>query len=179
MSFICMRMKNIFHIKGWALNLVLIQRPGGTLGSGLLTIGFCVKNELTLELLVPKIWTGGLFYLREFFFFWKSKTISQLNFERLLVTDFCSNDFSEISLARLLYQQRRTILEIYNSLETLVYQACVRVWCIFQTLTYMYLVFPEIVLASTREGEPTGNPSSSFFGPILFLGNIQKKKRNE
>ena len=27
MSFICMRMKNHFHIKGWALNLVLIQRP--------------------------------------------------------------------------------------------------------------------------------------------------------
>ena len=33
-----------------------------------------------------------------------SKTISQLNFERLLVTDFCSNDFSEIPLAYLLYQ---------------------------------------------------------------------------
>ena len=30
MSFICMRMKNHFHIKGWALNLVLIKRPGGT-----------------------------------------------------------------------------------------------------------------------------------------------------
>ena len=30
MSFICMRMKNHFHIKGWALNLVLIQRLGGT-----------------------------------------------------------------------------------------------------------------------------------------------------
>ena len=29
-SFICMRMKNHFHIKGWALKLVLIQRPGGT-----------------------------------------------------------------------------------------------------------------------------------------------------
>ena len=33
-SFICMRMKNhfhsLFHIKGWAPNLVLIQRPGGT-----------------------------------------------------------------------------------------------------------------------------------------------------
>ena len=28
MSFICMRMKNHLHIKGWALNLVLIQRPG-------------------------------------------------------------------------------------------------------------------------------------------------------
>ena len=28
-SFICMRMKNRFHIKGWALNLVLIQKPRG------------------------------------------------------------------------------------------------------------------------------------------------------
>ena len=27
---ICMRMKNRFHVKGWSLNLVLIQRPGGT-----------------------------------------------------------------------------------------------------------------------------------------------------
>ena len=31
-------------------------------------------------------------------------SISQLKFERLLVTDFCSNDFSEIPLANLLYQ---------------------------------------------------------------------------
>ena len=30
MSFICMKMKNHFHIKGWALSLVLIQRLGGT-----------------------------------------------------------------------------------------------------------------------------------------------------
>ena len=30
MSFTCMRMKNHFHIKGRALNLVLIQRPGWT-----------------------------------------------------------------------------------------------------------------------------------------------------
>ena len=30
MSFICMRMKNHFHIKEWALNHVLIQRHGGT-----------------------------------------------------------------------------------------------------------------------------------------------------
>ena len=29
-SFICMRVENHFHIKGWALHLVLIQRPGGT-----------------------------------------------------------------------------------------------------------------------------------------------------
>ena len=30
MSFICMRMKNDFHVKGWAPTLVLKQRPGGT-----------------------------------------------------------------------------------------------------------------------------------------------------
>ena len=30
MSFICMRMKNHFHIKGWAPSLVLKQRPRGT-----------------------------------------------------------------------------------------------------------------------------------------------------
>ena len=34
MSFICMSLKNHFHIKGWGLNLVLIQRPG-ELGNGL------------------------------------------------------------------------------------------------------------------------------------------------
>ena len=28
--FICMRIEKHFRIKGWALNLVLIQRPGGT-----------------------------------------------------------------------------------------------------------------------------------------------------
>ena len=30
MSFICMKMKNHFHIKGWAPTLVLKQRPRGT-----------------------------------------------------------------------------------------------------------------------------------------------------
>ena len=40
----------------------------------------------------PKIRTGGSVYLIVIYF-WNSKTISQLNFERLLVTDFCSNDF--------------------------------------------------------------------------------------
>ena len=30
MSFICTRMKNHFHVKGLALNLVLIWKPGGT-----------------------------------------------------------------------------------------------------------------------------------------------------
>ena len=34
----------------------------------------------------------------------KFQKISQLNFERLLVTDFYSNDFSEIPLTYLLYQ---------------------------------------------------------------------------
>ena len=29
-SFICMRMKNHLHVKGWALNLALIQKPEGT-----------------------------------------------------------------------------------------------------------------------------------------------------
>ena len=30
MSFICMRMKNQFHIKGWALNLILIETWGNS-----------------------------------------------------------------------------------------------------------------------------------------------------
>ena len=30
MSFICMRMKNDFHIKGWAPTLILKLKPGGT-----------------------------------------------------------------------------------------------------------------------------------------------------
>ena len=30
MSFICMRIEKHFHIKGWALNLILILGPGGT-----------------------------------------------------------------------------------------------------------------------------------------------------
>ena len=34
MSFICMRMKNDFHIKGWASTLVLEQRRGGGGGGG-------------------------------------------------------------------------------------------------------------------------------------------------
>ena len=38
MSFICIRMKNQFHIKGQALNLVSIQRPAGELGNCLLRI---------------------------------------------------------------------------------------------------------------------------------------------
>ena len=39
MSFLCMRMKNDFHIKGLAPTLVLKQRLG-ELGNGLFNIGF-------------------------------------------------------------------------------------------------------------------------------------------
>ena len=52
---------------------------------------------------VAKIQTGGSFHLIVIYF-WNSKTIPQLNFERILVTDFCSNYFSVISPAYLLYQ---------------------------------------------------------------------------
>ena len=64
-------------------------------------ISFCFQNQQTLNLLVPKIQTGGSFYLIVIYSR-NSKTISQLNFGLLLVTDFCSNDFSEIRLAYLL-----------------------------------------------------------------------------
>ena len=58
-----------------------------------------------MNLLVPKIRTGVFFYLIVVYF-WNSKTISQLNFERLVLTDFRSNDFSEISPAYLLYPKK-------------------------------------------------------------------------
>ena len=61
------------------------------------------KAIAKMNLLVPKIQTGGSFYLIVIYF-WDSKTISQPNFERLLVADFCYNDFSEIPLAYLSYQ---------------------------------------------------------------------------
>ena len=51
----------------------------------------------TVNLLVPKIETGVSLSLIVIYFL-NSKTISQLNLERLLVMDFCSNDFSEIPL---------------------------------------------------------------------------------
>ena len=38
--------------------------------------------------------------------YWNSTTISQLSFDRLLVNDFCSNNFSEIYVAYLLYQSK-------------------------------------------------------------------------
>ena len=37
MTFICMRMKKHFHIKSWGLNVVLMQRPGGSRNGLLLT----------------------------------------------------------------------------------------------------------------------------------------------
>ena len=49
MRFVCMRMKNHFHTKGWALNLVLIQRSGETrkwLTSS--TALSCVKYDFAL-----------------------------------------------------------------------------------------------------------------------------------
>ena len=61
------------------------------------------KAIAKMNLLVPEIQTGGSFCLIVIYF-WNSKTISQPNFERLLVTDFCYNDFSEIPLAYLSYQ---------------------------------------------------------------------------
>ena len=60
-------------------------------------------NKETPKLPVPKIQTGGSLYPIAIWF-WNSKTISHLKYERLLVMDFCFNDFSEISLAYLLCQ---------------------------------------------------------------------------
>ena len=70
----------------------------------LFAIGFSFKNWQTQKLLIPKIGTSGSFYLIAISFLkfqdkFIAKTISHVKFERLLVTDFCSNDFSEISLA--------------------------------------------------------------------------------
>ena len=57
-----------------------------------------------IEFTCPENWNWCLLLPDTLIYFWNSKTISQLNFERLLVTDCCSNDFSEIPLAYLLYQ---------------------------------------------------------------------------
>ena len=40
--------------------------------------------------------------------------MSQLNFDRLLVTEFCSNDFSEIFVAYLLYQKPIQEIAVQN-----------------------------------------------------------------
>ena len=65
MSFICVRMKNDFHIKGWAPTLVLKQRPGGTrkwpIGFGLCSnkLPICVKGWRSSEsACFPPIWPG-------------------------------------------------------------------------------------------------------------------------
>ena len=54
MSFICMRIKNDFHIKGWAPTLVLKERPGGTRKwpscSQSRTFGFCDGTAWTSSL---------------------------------------------------------------------------------------------------------------------------------
>ena len=54
MSFICMRIKNDFHIKGWAPTLVLKERPGGTRKwpscSQSRTFGFCDGTAWTPSL---------------------------------------------------------------------------------------------------------------------------------
>ena len=47
MRFICIRMKNHLYIKGWALNLVLIQSPRWTRKWSILFIFFCVHRMTT------------------------------------------------------------------------------------------------------------------------------------
>ena len=65
--------------------------------AGLANIEFTCPENSNWWLLLPD---SNLFlkFQKQF------SSISQLNFERLLVTDFCSNDFSEIPLANLFYQ---------------------------------------------------------------------------
>ena len=71
MSFICMRMKNHFHIKGSALNLVLIQRPGGTRKwpIGHFVVGRETGSEMDVKCIVGLSWGthfqyGGNFFLK-------------------------------------------------------------------------------------------------------------------
>ena len=44
-KFVCMRMKNDFHIEGWAPTLVLKQRPGGT-------------RKWLIKLVLQLVWAG-------------------------------------------------------------------------------------------------------------------------
>ena len=53
MSFICMRMKNDFHIKGRAPTLVLKQRPGGTRK-------WPIGRDLSLQLVIVRV--EGFFF---------------------------------------------------------------------------------------------------------------------
>ena len=52
MSFICIRMKNDFHIKGWAPTLVLKQKPG--VGNGLFWIHLTNQNSKQVHASGPK-----------------------------------------------------------------------------------------------------------------------------
>ena len=66
MNFICVRITNHFHIQGWALNLVLIERPQG-------------NSEMAYEILLLVTHFAGLprcknlwtfFFVSQFLFFW-------------------------------------------------------------------------------------------------------------
>jgi len=58
MSFICMRMKNDFHIKGWAPTLVLKQRPGRT-RKWSIDNAFCYRHQS-----FPTDWLAPWHYLK-------------------------------------------------------------------------------------------------------------------
>ena len=69
MSFICMRMKNHFHAKGWALNLVLIKAPGET-RKWLIRLRWkfvLIRVTMTWEFVIAKKWRHYLFYLQPYF----------------------------------------------------------------------------------------------------------------
>ena len=78
-SFICMRMKNHFHIKGWALHLVLIQRPG-ELGNG----------PLTFVVVFPGKTTRGDFTKPT----WRIYERHKGSYERSVLWDVCFNQLS-------------------------------------------------------------------------------------
>ena len=60
MSFICMRMKNHFHIEGWALHLALIQRPGGTPKTYCIcTIFESISNQQVLSRFETEAWDNS------------------------------------------------------------------------------------------------------------------------
>ena len=55
-------------------------------------------------------------------------------------------------------------------------EAPVRVYVFFRRL--IYLIFPKIVLVSSRAGETTRNLCSSLCSPILVLWKLMKKETN-
>ena len=60
MSFICMRMKNHFHIEGWALHLALIQRPSGTPKTYCIcTIFESISNQQVLSRFETETWDNS------------------------------------------------------------------------------------------------------------------------